>query len=188
MDNDMFAHYRAVLAHEQAERERLLAELRLKDSIIAGLQATLAAHEPGARAWSKPLPFNPPVALPPMGPAEPTVPPHLRFAGISVRWALLSLMAEDPSAASGLRTTEMADALLAGGVRSSGQNFAANVSAVVSDMTRKKKELEAVEDGKYVISAHGREVWDGVKRNRYYRYRRLTPAPDIAPASSGEEG
>jgi hypothetical protein len=179
MDRDLHQQYRSVLAHEQAELERLKGEIRLKEGVIAGLTAALAAHDAEAKAMaSRALPFGPP-----------PIPEHLKYDGMSVRWAILGLLAEDPAAVGGMTTPEMTAAITAGGFRSpAAKNFAANVSAVVSDMVKKKLELELIADGKYAITPYGREVWEGIKRNPQYRYRRLTIALDAPQADLSDEG
>lgn len=176
MNSDLKAHYEVVLSAEKAEREKLCAEikrlnqqLKQRDAVIAAL-ATSIANEDAARALTKPLPFSQPVGLAAMPQSTPNA---LIFAGISVRWAILSLMGDHTPASDALGTAEMADALIAGGVRSGGQNFAANVSAVVSDMVNNRQELESAGEGKYRINQHGREVWQGIKASRQYRNRRF---------------
>lgn len=170
MDKELFAHYRAVLTHELAARERLAVELKIKDGVIAGLMAVIEAHEAEMRSTAAKLPFGPPA-----------VPESLKYAGMSVRWAVLGLMAEDERSDGGLTTPDMAAVLVSGGARShAGKNFAGNVSAVVSEMVRRKGELESAADGKYVITAHGREVWEGIKRNPAYWYRSLSDKPETA--------
>lgn len=165
MDKALYENYKSVLAYKRVQRERLASELLQLDGLIAGLAADVESYETAERNAIKPL-----LLIQGVGNSRTLeIPPHLRYAGISVRWALLCLMAEHVTEAIG--TTEMAEALKAGGVRSSGANFNANVSAVVSDMARKRAELEAVAEGKYRVTDHGREVWDGIKRNPQYRYR-----------------
>ena len=183
MDNDLHVHYEAVLNAERSERDRMNAEIkrlqaqvRLKDGFIAAIAAKLSAESTTAHELTKPLPFTPPLGL---GVApHPTMPDNLRYASISVRWGLLSLMCDyttEPMA-----TADMAEALKAGGVRSGGANFAANVSAVVSDMVKNRGELELI-DGKYRITPRGREVWAGIKAGRQFkrRYWGVSPAGDV---------
>lgn len=173
MDSDLYAHYEAVLNAERAERERLCAEIRRlnqllkqKDAVISALATSLSNDDAVMRSKAKPLPFPQPVGLG----AAPAAPENQIYAGISVRWAILSLMT-DHAPAESLGTAEMADALTAGGVRSGGLNFAANVSAVVSDMVKNRNELEPIGEGKYRITQHGREVWQAIKVSRRYRNR-----------------
>lgn len=186
MHNDLFVHYEAVLNAERAERERLCndikrlnAQLKQKDSVIAALMESLTAEQAAAHALAKPLPFAQPVGLgtTPQG----ALPDNMIYAGISVRWGILSLMSDHVSEPMG--TADMAEALIAGGVRSGGVNFAANVSAVVSDMVKNRRELELT-DGKYRITPHGREVWESIKVSRRYRTRRYGWGPQNHPTET----
>lgn len=183
MDSDLYDHYRAVFVDLQDRREKLALELQKVDASLAVLSGLLANSQP---QMPQPAVVAPPttVSAPQAAPVPsvaafqaspltslPPVPAHLRYANISVRLAVLSLMAEH--APEPLRTAEIVEALIAGGARQGGQNYSSNVSAVVSDMTKKKGEL-SVEDGKYTITDHGRDVWAGIKRSPTYKYRRLT--------------
>ena len=169
MNTEMQGHYQAVLIAERAERERIKGELsrlnqqlKLKEGVIATLTAAIEAEEAASRALAKPLPFATPVGLG-------TVPANAVFVGISVRWAILCLMSD--YAREPMSTSDMAEALGAGGVRSGSVNFNSNVSAVVSDMVKNRKELEPV-DTKYQITQQGRDVWKSIKDSRQYRQRR----------------
>lgn len=178
MDRDLYSKYEGVLAAQQAKREKLAADLERVDSLIRGLKAELADHDSEAQALAKILPpLTPPISL---GPSAVVIPPSLWYSGISVRWAVLCLMAEHTNEPLG--TAEMAAALEAGGVRSSGMSFVANVSAVVSDMAKKREELQPFgDDGKkYQITQKGRDVWDSIKKSRSYKFRRLNLSGDVA--------
>jgi len=80
---------------------------------------------------------------------------------MSVRWAILYLLAEYASGPMG--TAEIAKALEEGGITSRGQNFRSNVSAIVSVMVNQRQELEQSGDG-YQITQHGLDVWGGIKQ------------------------
>jgi hypothetical protein len=175
MNADLHAHYEAVLLAEKREREqlclelrRLNAQLKQKDALIAALAASLVADDAASRALSKPLPFPQPVGL---GAAEPPPADPARFENISVRWAILSLMTDYTPDAELRTPTEMAEALIAGGVRTGGANFAANVAAVVSTM-KARNELESPGDGKYGLTPHGKDVWQTIKLSSRYQNRR----------------
>lgn len=167
MNNDLQAHYEAVLNAERAECERLRTEikrftqlLKQKEGVVAALASSLSTDDAMARILVKPLPF-------PQAPIT-----EARFEGISVRWAILSLMTDHTPDGDSLTPAQMSEALVAGGVRSGGVNFAANVSAVVSAM-KAKNELEPTgEGGTYRVTAHGRDVWQTIKVSRMYRNRR----------------
>ena len=91
-----------------------------------------------------------------------------KFAKMSVRWAVLKLLAhaERPMA-----TGEIAKALELGGVESKAERFGSIVSAVLSDMKAKKLEVESAEDGCYRLTPKGREAWEHIEQSARYRYR-----------------
>jgi hypothetical protein len=88
-----------------------------------------------------------------------------KYAGISVRWSILNLLAEDSDGP--LPTAKIAEALVIGGIISSSQNFTSNVSAVVSDMPNKKLELESTDSG-YQLTDRGRAAWEAIKHTHQY--------------------
>jgi hypothetical protein len=189
MNSDLYAHYEAVLNAEKSERDRLCAEikrlnalLKQKDAAIAALTASINVDNVAARAFAKPLPFAQPVGL--GAQPQPTVPDNQIYASISVRWAILKFMADHTPTGETRSIVDMAEALTAGGVRSGGVNFAANVSAVVSAM-KNKTELEAAGDGKFRITTHGRDVWQSIKTSRQYTARQYGW---VSEGWSGKEG
>ena len=101
---------------------------------------------------------QPPHAEGPLGP----------FSGMSVRWAILKLLAEDGGTP--MATGDIAKKLEEGGVKSKGQRFASIVSAVLSDMRNNKGEVETVADGLYLLTQKGHEVWDTIKKSARYRH------------------
>jgi hypothetical protein len=94
-----------------------------------------------------------------------------QYGGLSTRWAILYLLAE--FAAEPMGRSEIAKALTEGGITSSAQSFASNVSAVLSGMANDRKEVVQVENGGYQITEHGREVWEGVKRTPQWASRAI---------------
>jgi len=91
-------------------------------------------------------------------------------AGMSVRWAILSLAGESEDGTVP-RTAEVADQLKAGGINSESKNFSSNVSAVLSDMARQKRELEMTDGGNYRLTEKGRGAWEAIKRTTQYQNR-----------------
>jgi hypothetical protein len=146
-------HYQAVLDDLEQRRKRCQKELAELDQTIAVVrrvlpnQSTLFSN--GTSHAARPG----------------------KYMGISVRWAILNLLAED--AVSPMPTGEIADALRRGGISSTSKSFNANVSAVLSDMTNTRKETEQAGNG-YQISDHGRDVWEGIKRTEQYQNRQLS--------------
>ena len=82
---------------------------------------------------------------------------------MSVRWAILNLLAEDANHP--MTTGDIAVALQQGGITSSGKNFAGNVSAVLSDMSRTRGEAASKDEG-WVITEIGKSAWAHISARR----------------------
>jgi hypothetical protein len=87
-----------------------------------------------------------------------------RYTGLGVRMAVLQLLSEH--AIRPMRTTEMAQALLAGGITTTGKRFRGNVAAVVSEMYKKRGELTTGPNGGWMITEKGKQVWIQAKTSR----------------------
>src|SRR4051794_20397098 len=119
-------NYSIVLKDLEARRQHCVEELQMLDQMIAGLRRFTARTTPNATMDLKEAPSVIPSAIT-------EKPPTSRvFAGLSVRWAILCLLAE--YAQGPLGTAEIAQALRDGGITSNAQNFNGNVSAVLSGM------------------------------------------------------
>lgn len=142
------------------ELRRLTEEARSLDQVIAGLRqlASPVGAEPDTATRAQ----RPPIS-------ELRSSPAAAYAGLSVRWAILYLLAEH--ALGPLGRTDIADKLHQGGITSAAQNFASNVSAVLSGMANARREVEQIGSG-YQITPHGREVWEGIKRTPQWAARR----------------
>jgi hypothetical protein len=92
-----------------------------------------------------------------------------RYSAFSVRWAILCLLTESSQPFS---VQEIADALLAGGIRTEASNFPNNVSSVLSQMRSKLEPEVATADGKWVISDTGRSAWNHIRDKHGNRLRR----------------
>ncbi len=76
-----------------------------------------------------------------------------KYARISTRWAILDLLNQSPE---GMSTSEIAEALKAGGIQTEAVNFANNVSAVLStSMKTAKNEVESLPDGRWKLTPKG---------------------------------
>ncbi len=79
-------------------------------------------------------------------------PQSQRYSSISVRWGILDLLNES----AGMTTSEIADALTAGGIRTRAANFANNVSSVLtSTMQRDHNEVQQLPDGRWKLTQVG---------------------------------
>ncbi|MGB7549534.1 MAG: hypothetical protein WBM14_17490 [Terracidiphilus sp.] len=131
--------YEAAYRHLETERLNIMGELgplnaRLKE--VLGMQASLLKR------------INPDTPSPNINISRPTQ----KYTRISVRWAILDLLNQFPN---GMSTSEIAEALKAGGVQSEAANFANNVSAVLTTTMKTKQEVLPLPDGKWKLSLIG---------------------------------
>jgi hypothetical protein len=78
-------------------------------------------------------------------------PINQKYANISVRWAILDLLADSEP----MSSSEIADALMASGVQTKAVNFANNVSAVLTTSMKGHQEVEQLPDGKWRLTPNG---------------------------------
>lgn len=169
MDN-VLDHYQAVLRDLELRRSRVQKELMELDQTIGGIKkllsttASLFVSAPVVTATSVPEPALPKVTM---------LVDDQKYAGMSVRWGILKLLGEESLGP--LKTAQMAVRLVNGGMQSSGKDFAGNVSAVVSDMVNKRKELEPAEEpGTYRLTDNGRLAWAAIKHSPRYVNRAVS--------------
>jgi hypothetical protein len=162
MDN-MLDHYQAVLRDLELRRSRCQNELAELDQTIGGIKkllsstASLFMATPATTAASQ---------------DRIVLPAAQKYAGMSVRWAILNLLAED--APEPMRSSEIAIKLVEGGIISRGSDFAANVSAVISDMVNKRNEVERNDESAYSLSDNGRLAWAAIKHSPKYINRAVS--------------
>jgi hypothetical protein len=150
MNNSDYEKLLKDLEEQRAKREQeFKIEMEGLDEAISGLKKILGNQQPVA----------------PQPQAAVVTTPEGSYAGMSVRWGILNLLGEHSNGA--LPTARIADALKTGGITSSGQNFNSNVSAVISDMTNKRLELESTESG-YRLTDNGKSAWAAIKRTPQY--------------------
>jgi len=157
MSKDLETQYQAVLRDLETKRASYVNAINELDVMIAGIARQIQGLTGAAPTTAS----QRPVVADSPNDSQP-------FASMSVRWAILKLLA---SAGRPMATGEIAKALEAGGVESKGQRFSSIVSAVLSDMKSKKDEVESVEDGCYRLTEQGREAWEHIERSARYRYR-----------------
>ena len=113
-------------------------------------------------------------------PAMPNVPsavvPQGKYAGMSVRWAILNLLAEDATAP--MTTGDIAEALLKAGIQTGGKSFSANVSAVLSGMNHNRKEVVAKTNG-WVITEIGKSAWTHISAKRQAQKQQFTLSSNV---------
>ncbi len=168
MDN-VIDHYQAVLRDLELRRSRCKQELDELDSTIGGIKKLLSNQASLFVASPAPSPAaNIPFRAVAIARAAEVRIDHSRFTGLSVRWAILKLLAEN--ADSHPTAAEIAQALVDGGMNSKGKDFGSNVSAVLSDMKNKRSEV-ANSAGTWALTVTGRQAWDAIKATPQYRER-----------------
>jgi hypothetical protein len=149
-------HYRAVLEDLQRQRNLLNLKITEIDQAISSLHRLIPEDvKPDMPVQAHPKPY--------VAPGQLSLGTVGRYSGMSVRWAILNLLSEDATGPMG--TGEIAVALRQGGITSNAANFAGNVSAILSVMSKQKGEATAVEDG-WVISPIGRQAWAHIRAKR----------------------
>ncbi len=162
-------------ASRTVRRNSLLLEIQAIDSELEAIQKVIdglrfLAGEQSELSERK-VQAQPCSPIPAIGPKA--------FAGISVRWSALYLLAELVSGP--LTTPAIAETLQAGGYTTEGKNFNANVSAVLSVMTNQRKETELV-DGGYQITELGRMAWAAIKNTPQWA-RHVASSGSVLPFS-----
>jgi len=144
-------HYRAVLDDLQKQRDVLQYRIKEVDTAITSLHR-LIPEEAKSELPTPAMP-NVPSAVVPSG----------KYAGMSVRWAILNLLAEDATAP--MTTGDIAEAIRRGGIQTSGKSFSGNVSAVLSGMNHDRHEVVSGERG-WAITEIGRSAWTHISAKR----------------------
>lgn len=142
-------HYRAVLSDLQRQRNVYSLKINEIDQAIASLHRL--------------IPEDVKTGLPPVAPANVPSQNVPKFAGMSVRWAILYLLSE--IATGPMTTGDIAVALRAGGIQSNANKFAGNVSAILSVMRSQRGEVNTIGDG-WVISDIGKQAWAHIRAKR----------------------
>lgn len=157
MDN-MLDHYQAVLRDLELRRSRVQKEMLELEQTIGGIKKLMST--------TASLFVSAPAAA--VSPIPEVVQADRKYAGMSVRWGILKCLSEESIGP--LKTAHIAARLVNGGMQSAGKDFGSNVSAVVSDMVNKRKELEAVpeEPGTYRLTDNGRLAWAAIKHSPRY--------------------
>jgi hypothetical protein len=157
-------HYRAVLDDLQNQRNVLQYRIKEIDTAITSLHRLI----PEGAKNEVPTPAMPNVPS--------AVVPEGKYAGMSVRWAILNLLAEDATAPMG--TGDIADALLQGGMVSNARSFSGNVSAVLSGMNHERHEVSAGENG-WVITETGKSAWAHISAKRRAQQQQFTTSSNV---------
>jgi hypothetical protein len=85
-----------------------------------------------------------------------------KYSNMSVRWAVLKMLS---ASVDRFTTADISEALLSGGNKKARK---VTVSAVVSDMVKKRQELTQGEDGGYQLTETGRHAWNAIVHSFKY--------------------
>lgn len=144
------------------ELNRGREELNRIEAAITGLRAAMQMY-----VDIDPVPENAPrIARPSDG--------EYRYANMSVRWAVLKLLAEFGPIGRPMKSADISERLTIGGNEKASK---ATVSAVISDMVNKRNELEQADDG-FQLAEGGKLAWNAIKHSAKYVNR---DSPDNAP-------
>lgn len=155
LSNELKASYEAVLRDLEAERQQVHAQ-------IAPLQARLKELHGNIISLSKRI--NPDAVAPPRL-ITPLRSQNLKYASISVRWAILDLLKNSQP----MSTSEIAEALKQAGVQSRAANFANNVSAVLTTTMSGHTEVEQLPDGKWQLTENGENAIEHIRTTPKFR-------------------
>jgi hypothetical protein len=158
-------HYRAVLDDLQRQRDLYQLKITEVDQAIASLHRLI----PDDAKKELPVPDYSSVPKNPIVQAG-------KYAGMGVRWAILSLLSE--TATGPMSTGEIAIALQDGGITSTAAKFAGNVSAVLSVMSKQRGEVTSSEHG-WAISIIGRQAWAHIRTKRELQSQQLAISSNV---------
>jgi hypothetical protein len=160
----MTIDFRDVL--RQLEQQKIARELEFKRE-MEGIEETISGLRKMLASKSQPALFA-------VTPQHVAAIPAGKYSNMSVRWAILNLLAED--AVGPMPTGKIAEALNAGGLNSkTGKNFSSNVSAILSVMSNTRGEVESTETG-FRLTPNGRAAWEAVKHTPQYANRLFASA------------
>ena len=133
LTNEMKKHYQIILKSHITNLAKHEHEFLKHKTVIQELKLVIIN-------LSKTLKINPPIG-------------SLPYENMSIRQAILYFLNETNQP---LSAPDIAKALIQGGIHTKALNFANNISAVISNMKRHRKEVD-IEDGKWFITNIGRE-------------------------------
>jgi hypothetical protein len=149
--------YEQTIHDLELRRDNCLQELTKLDQAITALRAAMTVSIPITQTVSVHI----------------TAPPdddkysseEYKYSNMSVRWAVLKFLS---ASVDRWTTADISDALLSGGNKKASK---ATVSAVISDMVKKRQELTG-EDGGYQLTETGHHAWNAIVHS--FRYKNPT--------------
>jgi len=140
--------YEETLRDLELRRATFLQELNKVEQAITALRAAMTVSIPVTQTVSVHI-------------ERPSDSKH-EYANMSVRWAVLKLLSESVDR---WTSADISVALTSGGNPKASK---ATVSAVISDMVKKRLELTQGEDGGYQLTETGRHAWNAIAHSTRY--------------------
>jgi hypothetical protein len=155
---ELRASYEAVLHDQESERDEV------QQQVSAGQARLKELHNSISTLLKRLSPDA--IVLHSLDSVTPSRPPSRKYATMSVRWAILDLLAESEPKT----TAEIAEALIAAGVQTKAANFVNNVSAVLSTtMKEAHDEVQQLPDSKWKLTDNGRSAIEHIRNLPKFR-------------------
>lgn len=152
LDNDSKGHVDAVLQLLEAEKEQVQKQVAAGQARLQELHASILTVKSLNSSAQSLQSFS-------------SRPQHLKYAYISVHWAILDLLHDSGT----MFTAAIADALKAAGVRTRAANFVNNVSAVLSTTMKEHNEVQLLPDGRWELTETGIEKIEHIRTTPKFR-------------------
>jgi hypothetical protein len=155
---ELRASYEAVVRDQELERDEV------QQQVSAGQARLKELHNSISTLLKR---INPDTAtIPQSNSVTPSRPPSRKYTFMSVRWAILDLLAESEPKT----TAEIAEALIAAGVQTKAANFVNNVSAVLSTtMKEAHAEVQQLPDSRWQLTENGRSAIEHIRSSPKFR-------------------
>jgi hypothetical protein len=145
--------YEQTINDLELRRDNCLQELSKLDQAITALRAAMTVSIPITQTVSVHV-----TSLP----DDKYSSDEYKYSNMSVRWAVLKFLF---ASADRFTTADISEALLSGGNKKARK---VTVSAVISDMVKKRQELTQGEDGGYQLTETGRHAWNAIVHSFKY--------------------
>ena len=152
LDNESKGHVDAVLQLLEAEKDQVQKQVAAGQARLQEINASIGTVK-SLNSSAPPLQsFS-------------SRPPHLKYATISVRWAILDLLHDSGA----MFSAAIADALKAAGVRTRAANFVNNVSSVLSTTMKEHDEVQLLPDGRWELTENGIKAIEHIRTTVKFR-------------------
>lgn len=160
LTSELRASYEAVLNDQESEYNDV------QQQVSAGQARLKELHNSISTLRKRLNPDAVPLTLSPSSAVTPSRPSSKKYATVSVRWAILDLLAESEPKT----TAEIAETLIAAGVQTKAANFANNVSAVLSTtMKEQHDEVQQSPEGKWTLTENGKAAIEHIRTTPRFR-------------------